>query len=406
MPLIKLPDGRYAIRYYENGRKGRRRYETLGKIPYSQALRTWKERCAGVSQDIHRGVRVCDVTSDYLEMHGPTLTPAGLARAKSVVKEQINPTFGERVVSSLRPFEIEKWRALRLRSKVAPATVNREWTVFRSILNFAERMEVIERNPIRRGAVASMPTTGGRLAFFSRDEWSRFIGAFDDPARWQAFLKKRRRFGPTAIGAAHDTPRRHGSGLRPDSDAADEYLERSRAFVPLFRFLLFTGARVGEVCSLVWDDVDFTTGMIGFVQTKTKKRKEIPMTREIRDILRTQTRGVGQAPVFVRHDGRARSRGEVTRAFNLAKLLAGTPSAYSVHTIRHTFASWLVMAGKDLKTVSELMGHADIRMTLRYAHLSPAHKQNALAALGAVTEFDDASHDTAESSHDLSPLSE
>jgi integrase len=56
-------------------------------------------------------------------------------------------------------------------------------------------------------------------------------------------------------------------------------------------------------------------------------------------------------------------------------------SDFTFHDLRHTFASRLVMAGIDLPTVKELMGHKDITMTLRYTHLSSDHKQNAVKAL-------------------------
>jgi integrase len=53
------------------------------------------------------------------------------------------------------------------------------------------------------------------------------------------------------------------------------------------------------------------------------------------------------------------------------------------HSLRHTFASWLAMAGEPILTIQKLMGHKDIQMTLRYAHLSPSHERAAAERLAA-----------------------
>ena len=61
--------------------------------------------------------------------------------------------------------------------------------------------------------------------------------------------------------------------------------------------------------------------------------------------------------------------------------------AFSWHCLRHTFASRLVMAGVDLRTVQELMGHKNISMTVRYSHLTPKHTLAAVELLaGAIPE--------------------
>ena len=67
-------------------------------------------------------------------------------------------------------------------------------------------------------------------------------------------------------------------------------------------------------------------------------------------------------------------------AFERAVRMAGIEN-FTFHDLRHTFASRLVMAGVDLPTVQELMGHKDISMTLRYTHLSSDYKQRAVKAL-------------------------
>ena len=71
---------------------------------------------------------------------------------------------------------------------------------------------------------------------------------------------------------------------------------------------------------------------------------------------------------------------EVKRSFNSAVRRAGIKD-FTFHDLRHTFASHLVMAGVDLTTVKELLGHKTLIMALRYAHLAPSHKIKAVGML-------------------------
>jgi len=92
----------------------------------------------------------------------------------------------------------------------------------------------------------------------------------------------------------------------------------------------------------------------------------------------------GDGPwVFCKKNGER--YGNVRKAFEGAKKRAGIVD-FRFHDLRHTFASHLVMAGVDLKTVQELLGHKSFEMTLRYAHLSPEHKKRALDVLGKRLE--------------------
>jgi len=86
----------------------------------------------------------------------------------------------------------------------------------------------------------------------------------------------------------------------------------------------------------------------------------------------------GSPWVFCKKNGER--YGNIRKAFEGAKKRAEIVD-FRFHDLRHTFASHLVMAGVDLKTVQELLGHKSFEMTLRYAHLSPDHKKRALNIL-------------------------
>jgi len=160
--------------------------------------------------------------------------------------------------------------------------------------------------------------------------------------------------------------------IRRLHDACAEHLK------PIVIVALNTGMRKEEILSLKWKDLNFPSRMIYILDTKNSERREIAMNAIVYRTLLTVKRTLDSSWVFCKKNGER--YGNVRKAFEGAKKRAGIVD-FRFHNLRHTFASHLVMAGIDLKTVQELLGHKSFEMTLRYAHLSPEHKKAALDIL-------------------------
>jgi integrase len=152
---------------------------------------------------------------------------------------------------------------------------------------------------------------------------------------------------------------------------------------PLVIVALHTGLRRSELFSLTWQDVDFRLGVIRVVHTKNGERREIPMTDTLRDTLLRLPRRLASEYLFPGKTGQGLV--DIRKRFHRALRDAGI-EGFVFHDLRHTFASHLVMAGVDLMTVKEFLGHKDLKMTLRYAHLAPDYKRAAISRL--VTYMD------------------
>jgi integrase len=188
-------------------------------------------------------------------------------------------------------------------------------------------------------------------------------------------------------GKALEDPVRHQKPLRVNNRRL-RYLsheEMTRFFEvsdeglhPLLIAALYTGPRRGELFSLTWQDVDFKLSVIRVVHTKNGEGREIPMTHTLRRMLQHLPRRFASDYVF--HGKTGHSLVDIRKRFHRALQEAGI-EGFVFHDLRHTFASHLVMAGVDLMTVKEFLGHKDIKITLRYAHLAPDYKRSAIDRL-------------------------
>jgi integrase len=155
---------------------------------------------------------------------------------------------------------------------------------------------------------------------------------------------------------------------------------------------LHTGLRQGEIFSLTWGDVDLPKGLLTVRDTKNGRTRHACMTAEVKAMLSRRERGAPDALVFPARDGGRRKEmtptfDHVVRDLGLNAGVADPRDKVVFHTLRHTFASWLVMKGVDLYTVKELLGHSTITMTQRYAHLAPDALHRAVKTLeGTISD--------------------
>ena len=168
--------------------------------------------------------------------------------------------------------------------------------------------------------------------------------------------------------------------------------------VAAFLVSIHTGMRAGEQFQLKWRDVSLERRLISLPKTKSGKARHIPLNAVACSALQERRRaqqeyaakhkakGADHADqVYVFRDAGRDPQHNYRRWFNEA-LTEAKVKDYSWHCNRHTFASRLVMAGVDLRTVAELMGHSSIQMTMRYAHLAPQHNRAAVDRLVPVAK--------------------
>ena len=145
---------------------------------------------------------------------------------------------------------------------------------------------------------------------------------------------------------------------------------------------LNTGLRQSNQFHARWADVNFDAGTITLRRSKSGEAYHVPMNDNVRAVLRDLPSRLRTQWVFPSETGQTPldAKNYMHRVFNPAVKKARI-TGFRWHDLRHTCASRLVMAGVDIRTVQELMGHKTLAMTLRHADLSPAHRLDAVQRL-------------------------
>lgn len=250
--------------------------------------------------------------------------------------DQLIEVFGSRPAESIRKNEIVVWLAEQAeRRKWAPASRNRWQATFSLVFRVGIDNEKIARNPAAR--IRRKAEGNGRVRFLSDAEGERLRAAIE--GRFPNFLSH-------------------------------------------FLLSIHTGMRMTEQYGLRWNQVDFERRQLHLLRTKNGDPRILPLNAvavEALEHLRDRGKPQGTEPVFPSArtgDALQGSRGWFSTAPEEAKI-----AGYSWHCNRHTFASRLVMAGVDLRTVAELLGHRTLQMVMRYSHLASEHQACAVDRL-------------------------
>lgn len=220
------------------------------------------------------------------------------------------------LITDLTNANILDYRAKRRGEGLQPQSINRDFNCLKAALNHARVMHGQPIPPLAwKHLRAKEPPN--RTRFLSRDEYQQLI-----------FV-------------------------------SDPELQR------IIRFAVATGLRKDNVLSLDWSEVDLSSAMVT-VTVKGDKLHSVKLTSELRAMLSTTTKRKGK--VFDTMNFRRRW----ARAVKDAEL-----HNFRFHDLRHTFASWARMAGADLADICEALGHSDISVTMRYAHIEPLEHKTA-----------------------------
>ena len=259
---------------------------------------------------------------------------------------------------------VDRWQSSFIKGGRKPATANRAMNDLRALFAYAVERGILEKNPLTIIKRIKQEDDGGIVRYLTPEEETRLRTALD--ARETTKRESRER------GNAWRVERRQDARADLRVVAFVDYLK------PAVLLSLNTGLRQGEVFKLTWASVNLDKGMVTVTAStaKSQKSRHVPLNAEANAVLKAwQKQGSGEGYVFPSRDGGPLS--EIKTAW-LKLLRDADIHNFRWHDMRHHFASRLVMAGVDLNTVRELLGHSDIKMTLRYAHLAPEHKRAAV----------------------------
>ena len=261
--------------------------------------------------------------------------------------------------------KVLEFRQKRLGKGISEKTVNRDIASLMAVLSHAVRVGVLKESPLKKFKQLKVDMRT-KVRFLSKEEDERLMELLEEReakaregrASYNRFLKDRKK------------------PLKPEI-REDQFSDH---VYPLILIAIHTGCRPEELLELDWKNVDFAHGTLTVVGAgaKSGQTRHIPLSKKATEAFERWQRSPGSKKkglVFPGKTGKPMERlpRAITRAIESAQIEDFRP-----YDFRHTFASRLALAGVDLNTIRELLGHEDISTTLIYAHLTHDHRKEAV----------------------------
>jgi len=317
-----------GTRYRKSTGKAKRR--DAEDIFHAERERAKMEESAGIQKV--KTYKLVDLAEEYLKWAERQRS----YKDKKRCIRQLIEVFGNHDVKGLNTREIEQWQSRRLKYN-KPSTVNRLLATLKHMVNKGTQWGMASDSVLKQVRnVKLLPENNRRLRFLSIEECQRLIECCHKDLK------------------------------------------------PIVIVALNTGMRRGEIFNLKWEQVDLSHGFILLDVTKNGERREIPINTTLEYLFKEMMQCyVKSKYVFAGKTGKPLT--DIKKGFHTALRRAGIHD-FRFHDLRHTFASQLVMAGIDITSVKELLGHKSLTMTMRYSHLSPGHKRKAVHVLDRLME--------------------
>jgi len=330
---------RGGVYWYEFCFRGQRFRQSSGLNNKTAALRAeaiCKADLAGAKAGIAK-VKTCPtfegfVTDEFLpwsrkqhEAHPRT------HKRYQVSSKPLIAYLGKLPLDAISAGKVEKFKLARS-SEISSAGTNRDLAALRVMLNFAIRNGHIERNPV--SGLKFLPEGPGCMRVVSHEEEQKYLAAATPLLRDVAVLILE-------------------TGMRPEevyrTEPENIHIDRRYVFVP---------------------------------RGKTRfARRNVPLTDAAVEVLTLRLKTTQGTYIFSHRDDSMRPLGSLQKQHEAAMKRAGIQPKFRIYDLRHTFGSRLAMAGVDLATLRELMGHSHISTTMRYVHPTPQHKRDAMRKL-------------------------